>query len=181
MAENIWRFYSNWLAMSKASYELAKECMRRSESCLYTSTSFFIWLRVLRNCRVAFAAIPLILGSLASWNLLTNVQDADLFIALCSFFAGLLPSIYLALKLDERLEESKTLAGEFKNLQDAYRQAALVSRYKEFAEFESEVAALNQRLEQARSESLTPPEWCFQCARWKIKAGDYSFDLDAEG
>jgi hypothetical protein len=101
-----------------------------------------------------------------------------LFTAICAFLAGLLPAIYAALKLDDHLDESKHLAGEFKNLQDRFRQAALVSSRKPFAEFEADVKPLIDRLEQARATSLTAPEWCFKRAQKKIKKGDYDFDLD---
>lgn len=167
---------------NKAPYQLALECMRRSESCLYTSTSFFGWIRFLRWMKVLFAIVPLILGSLAGWNILvsSSINSIQYFTAISSFLAGLLPSVYLALKLDDHLESGKHLASEFKNLQDAYRQAALVSRHKPFEQFETEVNALNNRLEKARVESMTPPEIFFKIARWKIKAGDYSFDVDED-
>ena len=82
------------------------------------------------------------------------------------------------LKFDDHLEESKRLASEFKNLQDRFRQAALVSSRKPFADFEADFKPLMDRLEQARSMSLTPPEWCFKLAQRKIKKGDYDFDID---
>ena len=70
------------------------------------------------------------------------------------------------------------MAGEFKNLQDRFRQAALVSAKKSFTEFEQDVKPFLERLEQARSLSVTAPEWCFRRAQKKIKAGDYDFDVD---
>src|SRR5262249_46031940 len=105
--------------------QLVRECERLSESCLYTSTSLFIWLRVLRYVKVAFVIIPLVLGSLASGKLLLtpSLGDAKTFAAVCAFFAGLLPSIYSALKYDDSLKESSLMAAEFKNLQDRFRQA----------------------------------------------------------
>ncbi len=164
------------------SYELAKECMRRSESCLYTSTSLFSWLRFLRWMKILFAGVPLICGSIAGWHILVNSQSPKVqyLIAICSFLAGLMPSIYLALKLDDHLDDCKRLAGEFKNLQDAYRQVALVSRHKPFDAFEAETKKLNERLENARKESVTPPEFFFKRAQKKVKSGDYSFDLDQQ-
>jgi hypothetical protein len=166
--------------MASKSTELALECKRLAESCLYTSTSFFIWLRIGRYLRIVFIAAPLILGSLASWKLLTGIDLAGVkvFTAVCSFLAGLLPSIYAVLKFDDHLEESKRLAAEFKNLQDRFRQAALVSSRKTFTDFEADFKPLMDRLEQARSVSLTPPEWCFKLAQMKVKKGDYDFDID---
>jgi len=55
---------------NRQSDELAAECMRMAESCLYTSTSFFIWLRLLRIIKVTLVIISVILGSLASFQLI---------------------------------------------------------------------------------------------------------------
>ena len=168
--------------MPSKSAELALECKRLSESCLYSSTSLFIWLRCARYIKVIFIVAPLVLGSLASWKLLTgfDLANVKIFTAVAAFLAGLLPSIYSALKFDDHLDESKHLAAEFKNLQDRFRQAALVSSRKPFAEFETDVQVLMDRLEQARATSFTAPEWCFKLAQRKIKKGDYDFDVDAK-
>src|SRR6478735_1302393 len=149
--------------MSDKLDQLVKECERQSESCLYTSTSFFIWLRVLRTLRVIFIVAPLVLGSLASGKLLLAVdpEGAKAFAATCAFLAGLLPSVYAALKYEERLKECVILSAEFKNLQDRFRQAALVAAHKPFVDFEKEFTLLMKRLEEARRSSFTAPEWCF--------------------
>jgi hypothetical protein len=70
------------------------------------------------------------------------------------------------------------LAGEFTNLRDRFRQAALISSKKPFTEFEADTKPLFARLEKARSRTLTPPDWCFKLARRKIEAGDYAHDYD---
>ena len=56
---------------AKKNVALAKECRRREEACLYTSTQLFMWLRWLRWVRIFFIIIPLVLGSLATWEMLT--------------------------------------------------------------------------------------------------------------
>jgi hypothetical protein len=86
-----------------------------------------------------------------------NLSEVKVFTAICAFIAGLMPAIYSALKLDDHLEQCKTLAGEFKNLQDRFRQAALVSSKKSFTEFEADVKPLIDRMDEARGVSLTPP------------------------
>jgi hypothetical protein len=166
--------------MKSKSLELALECKRLSESCLYTSTALFIWLRLLRYLKIIFIVVPLILGAVAGWRVLTNIelQSIKYGIAICSFIAGLLPTIYSSLKLDDYLDECKHLAGEFKNLQDRFRQLALVSSKKSFAEFEADVKPLIERLENARSVSVTTPEFIFKRAQKKVKSGDYDFDVD---
>ena len=181
MAEDFWNVYSCRVdIVPSKSVELAQECKRQSENCLYTSTSFHIWLRFLRILKVLFVIVPLILGSLAGWKLLTtsDLQAVKLLTACSAFLAGLLPTIYAALKFDENLEQCRSLAGEFKNLQDRFRQAALISSKKTFAEFEQDVKPVLERLEKARSASFTAPEWCFRRAQKKIKSGDYEFDVD---
>ena len=160
--------------------QLVQECRRQSEGCLYTSTTLFIWLRTLRYLKVIFIVAPLILGSLASGKLLLafGTENTKIFAAVCAFLAGLLPSIYAALKYDDRLKECISLSAEFKNLQDRFRQAALVASQKPFSDFEAQFNKLMTRLEVARNSSFTAPEWCFRRAQKKIKSGDYHYDTD---
>lgn len=166
--------------MASKAAALALECQRLSESCLYTSASFFIYLRALRWIRIAFVVAPLICGALATWKVIDGAHSigARWFTGVCSLLAGLLPAIYSALKFDDRLAEAIHLSCEFKNLQDRFRQAALVSALKPFASFEEDVKPLVKRLEDARRPSLTPPEFFFRRAQAKVKSNDYTFDLD---
>ncbi len=166
--------------MTSKTYELAQECKRYSESCLYTSTSLFGWLKFLRVVRGAFVIVPLIFGSIAGGKLLIGVtpDTSTTLIAVSSFIAGVLPAIYAALRYDENLETCKRAAADFKNLQDRFRLAALVSSKKPFAEFEADVLALLDRYEKARQDSITPPEWIFMRAQKKVQSGDYDFDVD---
>ena len=76
------------------------------------------------------------------------------------------------------MAEAVRLSAEFKNLQDRFRQAALVSSMKKCGDFEADFTTLMQRLEDARRPSLTPPEWFFKRAQKKVKSGDYEFDVD---
>jgi hypothetical protein len=160
---------------------LIKESERLSENCLYTSTSLLIWLRSKRRIRAFFIVAPLLLGSIAGWKLLTelNLESVRLITSVLAFLAGLLPSIYAALKLDDQIEICANLASEFKNLQDRFRQAALIYPHRSCQEFEAEFDRLVNRLEQARLHSLTPPERFFKAAQKKINSGDYSFNVDA--
>jgi hypothetical protein len=130
--------------------------------------------------RIFFVAVPLALGAFAGWDLLTssNLESIKLFVAASAFGAGLLPSIHAALGLDESIGECGRLAGEFKNLQDNFRQAALIESKKPYPEFEGNTKLIMQRLEESRRVSVTPPEWCFRLAQKKIKKGDYTFDVD---
>lgn len=168
--------------MGRKASDLVTECKRQVENCLYTSTAFFIWLRLLRYVRLFFVVTPLVLGSIASWKLLTqlDLQAVKLLASVCAFFAGLLPTVYAALKLDDTLEQVKRAASEFKNLQDRFRQVAIISSKKPFADFEADFNAVMDRMEAARSPSLTTPEFIFKWAQRKVKSGDYTFDVDLE-
>jgi hypothetical protein len=89
-----------------------------------------------------------------------------------------LPPTYHALKIDAAINAYTSLAAEFTNLRDRFRQAALVSSRKPFPEFEADSKTLFERLEKARGHMLTPPEWCFRLARRKHKDGHYHHDYD---
>ncbi len=170
--------------MASKSEELAKECKRQFDNCLYTAASLWIWLRWLRGLKVFFTIAPIIFGSLGSWKILSASSDqtTKTIGAVASFLGGLLSTIYSALKLDTHIAEVKAAAGELTNLRDSFRQAALVSSKKPFEEFEAEVGRLRTRLDKVRSTGLTAPDLFFWLAQRKIAGGDYSFDLDlAEG
>jgi hypothetical protein len=166
--------------MATKSVELAKECKRQYENCLYTAVSLHIWLRWLRSLKVFFAVAPIICGSLGSWKILTDSTSSTMKAlgAIGSFLGGLLSTIYSALKLDMHISECKAAAGELTNLRDSFRQAALVSSKKSFEEFEAEVARLRGRLDKVRGMGITAPDVCFKLAQRKISGGDYDFDLD---
>ena len=166
--------------MASKHGELVQECKRLSESCLYTSTSFFIWLRVLRTTRTCLTTLGLILGGVAGWNILSGSERATLFVAFCALLAGLIPTIISSLKLEEHIEECKRLSADFKNLQDRFRQAALVWSKKPFEEFEKTFVEARDRLEAARGGAITPPEWVFRRAQKKVKSTDYDFGVDME-
>jgi hypothetical protein len=157
---------------------MVAECLIQSGNHVYTSAMFYIWLRTLRKIRTAFIVVPLILGSVATWTLLTQSQSQEVrvAVAVAAFIAGLLPTVYRALKFDDNIKTCETLAAEFKGLQDAFRQCATISSLKPFDEFEADFKATMNRLEAARRPSYTPPEWCFKEAQRKVKAGDYTPD-----
>jgi hypothetical protein len=181
MAEDLRRLYPKMLNMTK-SKDLIDECRREVENCLYTSTSFFIWLRWRRCVKTIFIVAPLILGSFATWELVTQSSHpvVRVIASVAAFVAGLMPSIYAALKYDDDLEKLRLTAAEFKNLQDRFRQVAVFSSKKSFKEFEMDFQAAMERMEKVRCESLTPPEWCFKKAQKKVQSGDYHFDVDIE-
>lgn len=178
VAEDFW-FGFSCIKVMNLNEKLANECRRiASNTCLYTSTSLFEWLRFLRTMQVIFMITPVIFGSLATWNILTEaeVEGVRFSTAIFAFLAGLIPAIYGVLKLDEHIIKTSRLAGEFKNLQDRFDIAATVSSQKPFEDFEREVNGLLDRLELARAESYTAPQLFFWLARKKIRKGLYTPD-----
>lgn len=166
--------------MATKQGELIQECRRLSEDCLYTSTSLFIWLKFLRGTRTTMTGLGLVLGGIAGWNILSGSDQWQIAVAFCALVAGLIPTLLAGLKVEEHIEECRSLAAEFKNLQDRFRQAAVVWSKKSFEEFERAFLEARDRLEQARAPSVTPPEPIFWLAQRKVKSLDYKFDVDIE-
>lgn len=158
------------------------ECEREEESCLYTSTTLYMWLRSVRFWRSTFIAAPIILGGFGGWGVLKGLHD-PLYMwlaAVCSLLAGLFPAIFKALELDGHVAALTKQAAEFKNMQDRFRQIAKFAPFRPEQESRQAFEELMKRLELARGASVTPPERFFKKAQDKIKSGDYSFDSDAK-
>lgn len=158
-----------------ATQALIDECHRQSENCRDTAVSFTIWLRTLRWARLFCLVAPVVFGALATWQVLTGFP---VWAAVFTLLATVIPPAYRASRFDSEIEDYQSLAGEFTNLRDRFRQAALISSKKSFAEFEADTKPLFARLEKARGRTLTPPDWCFKRARRKIEAGHYTHDYD---
>jgi hypothetical protein len=154
---------------------LIDECHRQSENCGYTATNFTIWLRWLRGIRAAFVVTPVIFGALATWKLLESSPGLA---AVFTLLATVIPPAHRALGVDEAIEAYTVMAGEFSNLRDRFRQAALISSHMPFPEFLSDAQPLIARLEKARERTLTPPQMFFKMARREHKAGHYRHDYD---
>ena len=156
--------------------ELIAECHRQSETCCYTALTFTIWLRILRISKTFCTVAPVLCGGFATWKIIE--QNSQIWAATAALFATVIPPSYKASGTDSKIKAFETLAGEFTNLRDGFRQAALVMSHKPYSDFESGVKPYFNRLEKARQKALTPPEWCFKLARRKIKAGHYQHDYD---
>lgn len=160
--------------------KLIKECRRQEESCLYTSTTLYIWLREARVWRGAVIIAPIVFGGIASWSILDHPghEWAIWLTAVAGLLAGIIPAIREALEIDLHVSEITRHAAQFKNLQDRFRLAADTGEHKSDDAFEIEVRDLMERLDEARKASVTPPERCFRKAQKKIDAGHYSFSVD---
>ena len=166
--------------MDERTATLIAECRRQEESCLYTSTTLFEWLKSLRWWRIAFVVVPIVLSSLATWQLLAKRPGYEWITGTCALLAGLIPATYKALRFDVSLDTLEKHAYQFKTLQDRFRQAANITALSGFDELKAEFANLMDRMDAARAASLTAPERFFRKAQKKISAGHYAFTVDAQ-
>ena len=99
-------------------------------------------------------------------------------VAILAFVAGLFPALADALKIETSIDETARLAAEYKALQDRFRRTANLTVLSDLDKAEQVLAELMDRMDVARSSSVTPPERFFGEARKKIKAGHYDFSVD---
>jgi hypothetical protein len=165
--------------MDERTHKLAEECRRQEESCLYTSTALFEWLKFLRVVKVVFVAAPIVLAGVATFPLLKKQTDLEWLTGICALLAGVFPAVYKALDLDVSLDVVAKQAHDFKVLQDRFRTAARVTALGPFDAFDAEFKNLMDRMDDARAASLTAPERFFAKAQKKIAAGHYSFTVDS--
>ena len=164
--------------MDDRTKNLVDECKRQEESCLYTSTALFEWLKCLRWWKGAFVVTPIILGALATWPLLSRTPELEWFTATCALLAGIAQAVYKALDLDVSLAVIAKHAHSFKILQDRFRRAGRVTAFATFEDFKREVDGLIDQMDAARASSLTAPERFFKKAQTKIQSGHYDFNVD---
>ena len=165
--------------MDARTQNLVDECRRQEESCLYTSTSLFEWLKWLRFCKVCFVVAPIFLAGVATWPLLSHLEAYKWLTGVCALLAGLTPAVYKALDFDISLDAVAKNAHQLKVLQDRFRQAWHVGALGPFEDFKKEFEDLMTRRDAARAASITVPERFFRKARAKIAEGHYDFGVDA--
>lgn len=164
--------------MDERTQNLIDECKRQEESCLYTSTTFFGWLKFLRRWRFGFIVAPIILGAVATWSLLTKETGLEWVTGTCALLAGIVPAVYKALNFDVSLDVVATHAHQFKILQDRFRQAWRVTALSPADDFKKEFDDLLARMDAVRSSSLTAPDRFFKKAQKIINEGHYNFNVD---
>jgi hypothetical protein len=155
---------------------LREECLNQFQNCGYTALTFTIWLRFLRWLRMSSWTAPVILGAVATWNIVG--ASLPWLAATCAFVAVLIPPTFQAAKLDSSIKQYATMAGEFTNLRDRFRLTAEYASSKAIDEFEATFNTLFARLEKARARTLTPPHFCFLLARRQWQKGYYKPDAD---
>jgi hypothetical protein len=166
--------------MEERTQQLIAECKRQQESCEYTSTAIIEWLKCLRLVRSAFVVIPIVLGGLATWPLLTQAKGLEWVTGLFAMLAGLAPAVYKALDLDVNLEALGKSEHQFRILRDRFRQAWCVAALGSYEGFKTEFDQLMDRMDAAREGSVAVPERFFNKARKKIELGDYRFNVDRD-
>ncbi|MFZ6681993.1 SLATT domain-containing protein [Undibacterium sp. Tian12W] len=166
--------------MDQRSEEIVKECKRQEESCLYTSTALFEWLKEVRHWRTAFIVLPIVAGSIAGAKILMKDPGWEWVTAIAALLAGLFPAIFKALDLDVSMKSISDSASRFKILQDRFRLTSSLGPTKPIQEMEDEFMALMDRMDDARSASPAIPDRHFKKAQKKITKGDYSFEADAK-
>ena len=165
--------------MDQRAQEIINECKRQQDSCNYTSTALYSWLKEVRVYRVAFITLPIVFGSVASAKILLKEPAFDWVTAIAALLAGLFPAIFKALDLDVSLKAMSDSAHRFEVLRDRFRQASLIGATKNTEELEEEFKQLMERMDDARASSLAVPERHFKTAQKKIGSGHYDFDVDA--
>jgi len=163
--------------MNDQALELAKECVRQYRNCLFSAASLYTWLRFARYLKLVFVVAPLIFAVLASWYVYSSETHKFLAVIFVGI-AGLIPAVYEALKMDDHIGDVKKMAGEYTNLRDRFRQAALVSALKPLPEFDGEFQSLMDRVEHARESGITAPSFCFRIASRQIDRGEYGRILE---
>lgn len=162
--------------------ELVKECRRQEESCRYTAAGLYNWQKDARRWKNGFIVAPIILGGVASSQLIKDGSNpatwANYVAAGLALLAGFFPAIFEALGMDMRVREMGTAAGEFTNLRDRFRLLSNVGADMTYEELNPAFEQLMDRMDAARKTSPPLPERYFKEGRAKIEAGDYDFEID---
>ena len=111
------------------------ECAREEENALWTSTIFYIWLRILKSFRAVLWVGTTICSALAASHILRGDADMKFLMALAALAGVILPGIGRALRLNSTIHAYQEAAGKLKNLQGEFRRARLVWSSKPLDDF----------------------------------------------
>lgn len=176
MAEDIRTGDTGNGGLSAAHEALKRECAEQSRNALYTSTTFYIWLRWLRRFRAAIWIAAVAASGAAASTALSKYLGLEVLVAGLALLGVILPGVIKALKIDDTISAYEDVVARYKIVEGALRRAANIWSHKPFAEFEVDARRALSDLDDARRTSLTPPEWCFRSAHKKVKSGDYDPD-----
>lgn len=177
MAEHLRSPNSDLCSLEARRLEIVKEALRQSESCLWTSTMLFSWLRLVRLQHKIVLLLPIVLTALVGFSYMKDWLPAWS-VALMGLLSTLIPSVAEALNIQTHVNELKQLASEFKALQDRFRRLAHITALGDVDKAEENLADLMDRMDAARQSSITPPQRYFESARKQIEGGHYDFAVD---
>jgi hypothetical protein len=176
VAKDIRPGYSEEAIMDLAIQALLDECSRQSESCLYTSTALFEWLKSLRLWRKILITTPIILSAIAASAIAKHYEWVA---GSAALLAGVFPAVLRALELDKDLAVITRHANQYKILQDRFRQLWRVSALGDAEGFKREFRVSMKTMDDLRLASPAVPERFFAKAQQKIDKGHYDFAADA--
>ena len=162
---------------ARRSAEIRVEALRQEESCLYTSTAMYGWLGTVKFQHGVVVLAPVILTAFAAFSYVKDLVPAWA-VALAGLLSTLIPSLAKALDYETNVKELKDAAGEYKSLQDRFRQLANILVYGDVAAAEARMSELMDRLDAVRAKSIVVPQQHFEAAQAKIKGGAYDFSVD---
>ncbi|MEN2786539.1 hypothetical protein ACFOKI_02460 [Sphingomonas qilianensis] len=162
---------------SRRIAEIRVEALRQEENCLYTSTAMYGWLATVKFQHGVVVLAPVILTALAAFSYVRDLIPAWV-VALAGLLSTLIPSLAKALDFETHVKELKDAAGEYKSLQDRFRQLANILVYGDVTAAEARMSELMDRLDAVRSKSIVVPQKHFEAAQAKIKGGTYDFSVD---
>lgn len=157
--------------------EIRVEALRQEENCLYTSTALYGWLRTVKFQHGVVVLAPIVITAFAGFSYVKDLVPAWA-VALAGLLSTLIPSIAKALDFETHVKELKDSAGEYKSLQDRFRQLAKILVHGDVAAAEARLIELMDRLDTVRSKSIVVPQKYFEVAQAKIKGGAYDFSVD---
>jgi hypothetical protein len=164
---------------ARRSAEIRVEALRQEENCLYTSTAMYGWLGKVKFQHGVVVLAPVILTALAAFSYVKDLVPAWA-VALAGLLSTLIPSLAKALDYETHVKELKDAAGEYKGLQDRFRQLANILVHGDVTAAEARMSELMDRLDAVRSKSIIVPQKHFEAAQAKIKGGAYDFSIDME-
>lgn len=176
MAEDFWKNDTERNIMSdQYKAAIVQECKIQADSCRYTSTALYEWLGAANRWNMFFNVLPIGFGAFAAFKLFHD--SCPLLASIVAFIAGVLPSIYEKLRLQAYTNEIFSQAGQYKNLENQFRQISLVTALDPNSDnLKTEFSVLMKQIEFLRLRPLIIPEKYFQAARAKIKDGRYNPD-----
>lgn len=97
--------------MDERTDSLVDECKRQEESCLYTSTALFEWVKFLRVWKIFFVVAPIVLAALATALPVETSRGFGWLAGACTVLAGIATAVYKALDLDVSVEAGESVQG----------------------------------------------------------------------